>query len=131
MQACPISRDVLSIRRMTAPVLLLLPPPKETRPRPCSLPAQSIQQEVSSDSSWYFLEGSFHDTPANACSRDAYGFELAPSGRLSVGGVKDHARSLPQPTRPCRYNSTRGKDIISSPQDLRPGQGLAAPEGPR
>src|ERR1035437_4497332 len=117
MQACPISRDVLSIRRMTAPVLLLLPPPKERRPRPCSLPAESIQQEVRSDSSWYFLEGSFYDTPTNACARDAYRFNLAQSSRLPVGGVKDRARSLPQPTRLCRYNSARGKDIISSSQD--------------
>src|ERR1017187_6261971 len=84
MQACPISRDVLSIRHMMAPVLLLLPPQKEARPRPCSLPAASIQQEVSSDSSWYFLEGSFYHTLAQACGRDAYRIELAQSGRPSV-----------------------------------------------
>ena len=41
-------------------------------------------------------------------------------------GVQDHARSLPhlddepRPTRPCRYNSARGKDTIFS-QNLRPG----------
>src|SRR5450830_1434958 len=88
MQACPISRDVLPIRRMTAPVLLLLPPPKETRPRPCSLPAESLQQAVRSDSSWYFLEGRFYDTPTNAYGRDAYRFRLAQSSRLSVVRVR-------------------------------------------
>src|ERR1017187_3765768 len=56
-QAYPIFRDALSIRRMMAPVLLRRLRPKATTARQRSMPAESIQQEASSDSSWYFLDG--------------------------------------------------------------------------
>src|ERR1039457_761832 len=56
-QAYPIFRDALSIRRMMAPALLRRLRPKATTARQRSTPAESIQQEASSDSSWYFLDG--------------------------------------------------------------------------